>query len=223
MSAEQEALLAQLQDQQAVFTNALRSMLEGFWCGEPPSADAFLRALDPNLDYICLRPILQSDVPEVQPRPYDPHVAQPGQLYDWTCSCCSTDWLLRAYGAGFNADDIYASREATTHAIGYTHNVNSTYGLMDGSGSQLRRVLMEQGGLDTRQGWISFDQAYAIFSHGKGGAMSGGSWYHWVGVRGVDGPNLWIANSAPGYMGVWDILSRDDFNRLGPFSVVAVV
>jgi hypothetical protein len=221
-SAELEAQLQQLQDQQGIFTAAVKAMLEGNWCGEG-SAQALLLALDPSLGGECKTPIRVSDVPAVPPRAYDPNVSQPGQLYDWTCSCCSTDWLLRAYGCGFNADDIYASREQTTYAIGYTGNVNSTYGLMDGSGAQLQRVLREQGGLDTRQGWIDFDTAYAIFSHGKGGVMSGGNWYHWVGVRGVDGPNLWIANSAPGYKGVWDILDRASFNALGPFSVVAVV
>jgi len=221
-SAELEAQLQQLKDQQGIFTQAVKAMLEGLWCGEG-SADAWLKALDPNLETNCLTPIRVGDAPPVQPRPYDPNTPMPGQLYDWTCSCCSTDWLLRAYGAGFNMDDIYASREQTTYAIGYTGNVNGTYGLMNGSGVELQRVLREQGGLDTRQGWIDFDTAYAIFSHGYGGVMSGGAWYHWVAVRGVDGPNLWIANSAPGYKSVWDILSRDDFNRLGPFSVVAVV
>jgi hypothetical protein len=36
----------------------------------------------------------------------------------------------------------------------------------------------------------------------------------------VQGSNLWIANSAPGYKGIYDVLSRYDFDRLGGFSVV---
>jgi hypothetical protein len=39
----------------------------------------------------------------------------------------------------------------------------------------------------------------------------------------VQGSNLWVANSAPGYMGIWDSLSREDFNRLGGFNVVWLV
>ena len=50
--------------------------------------------------------------------------------------------------------------------------------------------------------------------------MSGQAWYHWVALRGVRGNQIWIANSAPGYKGVWDTLSREDFVRLGAFSVV---
>ena len=104
--------------------------------------------------------------------------------------------------------------------IGYPQNINPTYGLMDSSGSALRTVL-DSYGIPTSQGWLTFDQAYAVFSQ-TFGCMSGGAWYHWVGVRGTIGSNLWVANSAPGYGGIWDELSRADFNRLGPFSVVWV-
>jgi hypothetical protein len=52
--------------------------------------------------------------------------------------------------------------------------------------------------------------------------MSRANWY-WVAIRGVQGSNIWIANSAPGYKGVWDTLSREDFNRLGGFSVIWLV
>ena len=104
--------------------------------------------------------------------------------------------------------------------IGNPENINATYGLMDGSGAQLQHVLLDTYGQNTNQGWLDFDTAYAIFSQTPG-MMSGGAWYHWVGVRGVDGSgNLWVANSAPGYKSVWDVLSRADFNRLGPFSCV---
>lgn len=105
--------------------------------------------------------------------------------------------------------------------IGQPENINPVYGLMDGSGSQLRRVLANYG-LDSNQGWLTFEQAYAI-ARKYTGMMSGGAWYHWVAIRGTDvydTPELWIANSAPGYMGIWDSLSKADFQRLGPFSVV---
>lgn len=102
--------------------------------------------------------------------------------------------------------------------IGTPQNINSTYGLMDGSGSQLRRVAQNYG-LNSAQGWLTFDQVYSIADNYIA-MMSGGNWYHWVGVRGRSDSNLWIANSAPGYKGVWDILTRESFNSLGPFSVV---
>jgi hypothetical protein len=130
----------------------------------------------------------------------------PGQLYDWTCSACATEWLERAEGMP-RGNDVYANRENVVYAIGYPSNINSTYGLMDGSGSELQRVLA--------------DQAYETYSRAPG-LMSGAAYYHWVGVRGVQGGNLWVANSAQGYKGIWDVMTRDDYNRLGGFSCIWV-
>ena len=117
--------------------------------------------------------------------------------------------------------DIYASRESTVYEIGYPHNINPTYGLMDASGSALRGVL-DNYGVHTAQGWLDFDTAYAYATLGPG-MMSGAAWYHWVGIRGVQGDTIWVANSAPGYKGIWDNVSREDYARLGGFSVVWLV
>jgi len=145
----------------------------------------------------------------------------PGQLYDWTCSACSLEWVKRATGV-FPTDDIYGSRETTVYEIGYPDNINAQYGLMDGSGAELQRVLKDIYGLDSGQGWLDFDTTYDL-ARETTGMLSGQAWYHWVAIRGVQGQNLWIANSAPNYMGVTDVLSRSDFSRLGPFSVVYLV
>jgi hypothetical protein len=142
----------------------------------------------------------------------------PGQMYDWTCSACSLEWVKRATGLIVPPDDIYGSRETTVYEIGYTQNINPTYGLMDASGSALRAVLQSYG-QSSEQGWLDFDTVYALAQE-TSGLMSGAAWYHWVGIRGVQGSTIWIANSAPGYKSVWDNLSREDFNRLGGFSVV---
>lgn len=152
---------------------------------------------------------------------WDAWTSMPGQLYDWTCSACATEWTERAVWAS-RGDDIYANREQVVYAIGYPQNINSTYGLMDGSGSELQRVLREHAGLKTEQSWLSFDAAYNVYSQTLG-LMSGANMYHWMGVRGVQGGNLWVANSAPGYRGIWDTLSRYDFDRLGGWSCIYVV
>jgi hypothetical protein len=144
----------------------------------------------------------------------------PAQLYDWTCSACALDWVLRATGM-VDSSDIYASREATVQAIGYPDNINGTYGLMDSSGAELQRVLGEHM-LESEQGWLDYDTVHAVAQETTG-QMSGAAWYHWVAIRGTQGSNLYIANSAPGYKGIWDTLTRADFNRLGPFSVVWLV
>jgi len=142
---------------------------------------------------------------------------QPGQLYDWTCSACSLDWVKRAMGLVLT-DDIYGSRETTTHEIGYPDQINSQYGLMDSSGYALQDVLGNYG-VGSDQGWLSFDEAYAKYS-ATPGMMSGAAWYHWVGVRGVQNGAIWVANSAPNYKGIYDHVGRADWERLGAFSCV---
>lgn len=142
----------------------------------------------------------------------------PGQLYDWTCSACSLEWLKRATYL-VATDDIYGSRETTVYEIGYPNNINPQVGLMDASGWALRTVLSDIYGRDSQQDWLDFDTAYAI-AQKTPGMMSGAAWYHWVGIRGVDGDSIAVANSAPGYKGVYNTLSRSQFNALGGFSVV---
>jgi hypothetical protein len=146
----------------------------------------------------------------------------PGQWYSWTCSACATEWAERACGAD-RSSDVYANREAVTYHIGYPDQINSTWGLTnaEGPGAALQRVLREHAGVDTQQGWLSFDEAIDIYSQ-TFGLMSGADWYHWVGVRGVSGSALWVANSAPGYMGMYDYVGRDDYNRLGGFNCLWV-
>jgi hypothetical protein len=208
--------IAQLQQQQVYLTRSLQAMLEGTWCGAPPSTEAFVLALDPGLQVSCKPPILASDAPPAPPNylaNYNPNEYMPPQAASWSCSACSLAWVERALGLNPNANEQSAINE-----IGYPDNINGTYGLMDGSGAQLQRVLSNYG-QKTSQAWLSYDSAWSIYSQTPG-CMSGGAWYHWVACRGTSDGNLWIANSAPGYMGVWDILTRADFNRLGPFSCV---
>jgi len=145
----------------------------------------------------------------------------PGQFYNWTCSACATEFVERALGYSRGAD-IYANRELVAYAIGYPDNINPTFGLMDGSGAQLQRVIKEQTGAESDQGYLDFDSTYALAQQTPG-LMSGAAWYHWVAIRGVQGSTIWVANSAPGYKGIYDNVSREDFARLGGFSVVWLV
>jgi hypothetical protein len=208
--------IKQLEAQQALLTQALAGMLQGQWCGAPPSAQAFVSALDPGLDVQCTPPLLESDASVSPPGyldGYNPRAVQFAQQHSWSCSACALAWLLRALGL-----DADASENAMIAAIGVPANINATYGLMDGSGAQLQRVLSSYG-QNTEQSWLTFDSAFSIYSQTPG-MMSGGAWYHWIGVRGVQDDVLLIANSARGYKGVTDTLGRLDFARLGPFSAV---
>jgi hypothetical protein len=112
------------------------------------------------------------------------------------------------------------TRERAVYDIGYPENINAQVGLTNANGPALQDVYATYG-QDTEQGWLDFDTVYEL-AQNTTGQMSGAAWCHWVALRGVSisGHDLWIANSAPGYQGVYDILSRADFERLGPFSVV---
>lgn len=146
----------------------------------------------------------------------------PGQYYDWTCAACSTEWVERALGFE-RSSDVYANRELVVYDIGYPNNINATYGLMDGSGAQLQRVLKEWTGRDSEQAYgLDFNAVYRI-AEATPGLMSGAHWYHWVALRGVQSGCLWIANSAPGYKGVYDVLTPAQYAQLGGFSVVWLV
>ena len=132
------------------------------------------------------------------------------QQYSWTCSICSYDWTLRAIGVP--SDRMTASAE-----IGYPHCVNETYGLM--SADCLINAYHDVHGFNARQAWVTFEQAYSLARHYTG-CINPIGMYHFMGIRGVDNDRIWVANSAPGYKGVYDILDRERFNALGPVQVI---
>ena len=192
-------------------------MVTGKWV-DFPSLQGDLMALDPNLVLEPHPPVLESEAGPPPPAwylaNYDPNTYMPKQSANWTCSACSLAWLERATGVNATASEWSAVDE-----IGQPENINATYGLMDGSGARLRQVLQDNYGVPSAHAWLDYDTAWATYAQVPG-MMSGGAWYHWTGVRGTSDGNLWVANSAPGYKGVWDIVTRDDFYRLGPFSCV---
>lgn len=206
-----------LDSQQALLTDGIRRMLTGEWVGFP-SLEADLGAISPGIELDPHPPLRSSDAgPPAPPawlKDFDPNTDMPVQIAGWTCSACALDWVLRATQV---APDH--TRDQAVAEIGYPGNINPTYGLMDASGSALRAVY-EQYGIPTRQGWLTFDQVYAAAGETTG-QMSGAAWYHWVAIRGRgSNQTIWIANSAPGYCDIYSNLTRDEFNALGPFSVV---
>jgi hypothetical protein len=140
----------------------------------------------------------------------------PQQANNWSCAACALAWIERATGLSESASEISAIQE-----IGYPTHINATYGLMSSSGRELQRVLAENS-YPSLQKWVTFDELFAIAEQTTA-AIGGGNWYHWVAVRGVMDNNIWIANSALGYRGMYELLTRDDFNKLGPFSCVYLI
>lgn len=141
------------------------------------------------------------------------------QEQDWDCSQESLEWMLWAYSR--TPDDSWM--EQSLQAGGY---VTPAVGCTDASGAGLARWLNEQyseyGYLSSNSVGVSFDQvAEEAGSHVHPVAMGGGAWYHWSGVRGVDGlGRLMLANPAPGWKGVYQTLDRDQWARLGPWNLV---
>src|SRR6266576_4575371 len=142
----------------------------------------------------------------------------PGQAYSWTCSVCSTTWVLQATGTAYQESDIYDARYAVGERMGYPSCVNSTYGCMS---DQCIIDTLASYGLVARQAYVTFDQAFAIARTNTGTINPQGQ-YHFMGIRGTSGADISVANSAEGYMGVFSTLSRDQFNVLGPVSIIWV-
>jgi len=151
----------------------------------------------------------------IEPLAYNPTEPQQQQLLDWTCSACSLAWMNRALGIQFATDEPSA-----TDYIGVPDNINAMYGLMDASGSRLVQCLREQGApaFNCWPSWSQIDQLAQYMPMLLGGV----GWNHWVGVRGTDGTNLLLANSAEGWQGVYDTMNSSQFVALGPFAAVPV-
>jgi hypothetical protein len=142
----------------------------------------------------------------------------PAQAYNWTCSVCSCTWVIQATGTAYQDSDIYDARYDVGVAMGYPSCVNSTYGCMS---DQCVLDCLASYGLVAAQAYCTFDQAYAI-ARTNTGTINPQGMYHFMAIRGTSGADIAVANSAPGYAGVWDTLSRDQFNALGPVSVIYV-
>lgn len=127
------------------------------------------------------------------------------QVYSWTCSICAATWVLQATGL-----DPSAAREQVAAEIGYPDCVNPSVGLAD---TQCLINLFSRYGVSALREWITWDRALDICASTTG-VLNSTSWYHFVAIRGIasDG-QLWIANSAPGYRGIWDTVSYGQFQQ----------
>ncbi len=142
----------------------------------------------------------------------------PGQAHSWTCSVCSATWVLQATATAYQDSDIYDARYAVGTEMGYPSCVNETYGCMS---QQCVIDELARHGLAATQAWVTFDQAYAI-ARTNTGVINPQGMYHFMAIRGISGADIWVANSAPSYDGVWDNLTRERFNALGPVSCIFV-
>lgn len=140
------------------------------------------------------------------------------QDVSWDCAACSTAWALRSIGLNYSEADVVSG-------LG-SGRIDPYYGLLDASGAGLVEYLAEVGVVAQNDSASSWDDVVAAAGF-QPMVIGGRAWCHWVAVRmgsacaGVD-PRypLLLMNSAGGYMGVDQVLTPDDFNRLGAFSAV---
>lgn len=137
------------------------------------------------------------------------------QVYEWTCSICSFQWVINSL-ASAGAAILPITREEAGQVIGYPECVNETYGLM---ASQCMVDAFATFGLKAVATYVTFEQAYSIMSKHTG-VINPQGMYHFMGCRGVAQGGLWVANSAPGYYGIGEFMGRTDFNSLGPVEVI---
>lgn len=144
------------------------------------------------------------------------------QQHDWDCSQESLDWCLHAWGR--TPDESWM--EASMIRAGV---MTPEAGATDASGAGLagwvNAEYAEYGYWAENAPYVTFDDIMSeARSHRHPLAIGGRGWYHWSGVRGYDEllDQLQLANPANGYRGVYQTLSRAQFDQLGPFSLVRV-
>jgi len=111
------------------------------------------------------------------------------------------------------------TREQGAEYLQYPVGVNPTYGL---TSITYMESAFRAFGLSPVQAWVTYDEAYAIMREHTG-VINPIGMYHFMAMRGtdhMDTGDLWVANSAPGYRGIYDTLNRQQFNSLGPVQVV---
>lgn len=143
---------------------------------------------------------------------------------DWSCSCTAVRWSLWAYGR--EPTEQYVESSMLSQGI-----VTTQFGLMDATGGELAAWLRAEYGPAEYGGYDASNDPSVTFEDVAAEAvrlehplvMGGRTWCHWTGVRGADGNSLLLANPAVGWMGVGQRMSREQFQYLGPFSLVRLV
>ena len=144
----------------------------------------------------------------------------PTEIQDvpWDCAAASTAWALQACGLSYTEAEVVAGLGPA--------RISPALGLLDASGAGIVDWLATIGVIAENDADATWDELVAAAGH-QPMIMGGRAWYHWTGVR-ISGvlvhPDLYdmvsLANPAPGWMGVDQVLSRTRFAELGPFSAV---
>lgn len=168
--------------------------------------------------------IAQPMPPAVAGPRYDATYPAISQNDDWSCSCTSARWALWAYGR--QPSEAWLENSMLSSGI-----VTVDFGLMNSTGAALADWLTQEYGEAGYRGEsdpsVTFDDVALEAAKGKHPLMMGGrNWGaggHWTGVRGFEGGKIALANPASGYGGITQVMSREQFSYVGPFSLVRLV
>jgi hypothetical protein len=140
------------------------------------------------------------------------------QNVPWDCAAASLTWCLNTIGRTETEADVVAGLGPA--------RISPAYGLLDASGAGLVEYLAELGIAANNNPAASFEDVSAAAGY-QPMLMGGREWCHWVGVRMAsplflvkDEQSLALANPAPGWMGINQVLTRYEFDQLGAFSAV---
>lgn len=157
---------------------------------------------------------------------YDPNAPALAQDDDWSCAPTALRWALTSLGR--NPGPTYIEDLLLRDGV-----VTKEAGLLDASGAYLAAWIGKTGpeyyGADGFYGnsepVVTYNGAALEGDHQYPILIGGRAWNHWTAVRGYDRERnvLLLANPAPGFQGVGQTMSPEQFAQLGPFSMVRVL
>lgn len=143
----------------------------------------------------------------------------------WSCAPTCTRWAMKALGR----DPSEAWMESQMKADGI---VTEALGLMDASGKALAEWITQQYGEfgysasnENPIGFQALAEEFLAPNNPYPGMIGGRAWNHWAGLRSYDRARdvLLLANPDENWKGVGPEMNRQEFDALGPFSMVRIV
>ena len=149
---------------------------------------------------------------QIGPYSYDPQEAMPQQQVDYDCSAAATAWFGRSIG--WQWTELNVLWEFSKAGI-----ISPAWGLLDATGAGIVSWLALQP-LQATNGPVDWPRLVTMAGGGPL-IMGGAKFDHWIGIRELlNDQVVSIANSAVGWMGVYNTMNQSQFDNLGPFNGV---
>ena len=163
------------------------------------------------------------DPPEPAPEvEYDPWAPVVLQTADWTCSCASSAWLLNSLGnwdlgRPWNEWDVVDALRAAT----YPGAVDPAYGLARADMADLETMFNALGYQCARKQYL-VPHDILEWAGRFPLQINGARWYHHSGARTVGPGVVYLANPAPNWKGVGQVMSADEAAAWGSWNGMIV-